>query len=86
MSCMKYDNCTIYVSVEHMRLGPAGNRPVKATKQKLFITNGMDTQLTGLALIFSRPSPHKAVTDMNIANVSTDSSSFCENSIINSSF
>ncbi len=60
----------MYLSVEHVRLGPQGNRPVKVSKPKVFITNGTDVSLKGMCLIFTRIKPENEVTDANINNVS----------------
>ena len=60
----------IYFPVEHVRLGPQGNRPVKVSKPKVFITNGTDVSLKGMCLIFTRIKPENEVTDANINNVS----------------
>ncbi len=56
----------LYLSVEHMRLGPSGNKPVQRSKSKLFITDGRDCALHGICLIFTRTNTAIDVTDQSI--------------------
>ena len=57
------------IVVEHVRLGPQGNRPVKVTKPKVFITTGADVPLKGMCLMFNRVRPQNEVTEENISQV-----------------
>jgi hypothetical protein len=52
-----------------MRLGPQGNRPVKAGKAKVFVTSGHEMPLHGVCLIFTRSQTSTAVTEANIVQV-----------------
>ena len=59
----------LFTVVEHVRLGPQGNRPVKVTKPKVFITTGADVPLKGMCLMFNRVRPQNEVTEDNISQV-----------------
>ena len=58
-----------FIVVEHVRLGPQGNRPVKVSKPKVFITTGADVSLKGMCLMFNRVRPQNEVTEENISQV-----------------
>ena len=60
---------SFYFLVEHVRLGPQGNKPVKVSKPKVFITKGTDVPLKGMCLIFTRIKPQNEVTADNISQV-----------------
>ena len=70
-----YESCQVVFlfhllfSVDHVRLGPAGQRSSRAGKQKVFVSNGRDVPLHGVALIFLRTQPTVAVTDTNMTKV-----------------
>ena len=53
-------------TVEHLKLGPGGNKPMRTLKPKVFVTDGRDAPLHGLCLLFTRPSPSIAITEANI--------------------
>ncbi|XP_074644897.1 dynein axonemal heavy chain 5-like [Tubulanus polymorphus] len=52
--------------IDHLRLGPPTNRPLKSTKPKVFVTSGRDAPLHGKCLIFVRDSPGTVINDQNI--------------------
>jgi len=56
-------------TVEHLRLGPGGQRTPRSGKPKVFVSNGKEVALRGTALVFLRPQPNIAITDVNIAKV-----------------
>ena len=65
-----YLNYLCYVIVEHLRLGgPSGNRPVKAGKAKVFVTDGKSVPLHGWCLVFTRTSVKTALTEANMPQV-----------------
>ena len=66
-------------SVDHVRLGPVGQRTSRSGKPKVFVSNGRDVPLHGVALIFLRTQPTVAVTDTNMSKVCESLASFLKN-------
>ena len=53
-----------------MRLGgPAGNRPVRSGKPKVFVTDGRDVALHGICLFFTRPDTTNEITEQSMIKV-----------------
>ena len=58
------------IAVEHFRLGGAtGNRPVKAGKAKVFVTDGKSVPLHGWCLVFTRTNVKIALNETNMPQV-----------------
>ena len=55
----------------HQRVGGSQAASVHSTKTKLFVTDGSDVALKGICCIFIRNDSSIAITDQNIAQVST---------------
>lgn len=57
------------ISVEQIRVGPPQPKFTRSTKPKVFVTNGRDTPLRGIALVFTKVEPGAQITEQNISKV-----------------
>lgn len=50
-------------------MGPPQPKFTRSTKPKVFVTNGRDTPLRGIALVFTKVEPGAQITEQNISKV-----------------
>lgn len=62
--------CTLLLTVDHLRVGPPQPKVSKTSKPKVFVTNGRDTPLRGVALVFTKVADADVtITEANIMKV-----------------
>ena len=68
-----FTQCTLLLSVDHLRVGPPQQKVSKTSKPKVFVTNGRDTPLRGEALVFTKVAEADVtITETNIMKVAQE--------------
>lgn len=71
-SLLVIKQCTLFLIVDHLRVGPPQAKVSKTSKPKVFVTNGRDTPLRGVALVFTKVAEADVtITETNIMKVNS---------------